>query len=125
MWMRLQVGQSLWYYQPWRYPLPSGNTIVRNRERVILERAPSLAFPKLQLYSYLLWLLQCNREMDMCLVEAPQLHLQIRQFCGFLGEAPSETPTQKFLVISFRSPNEVKCLRGSPLEHLLLFSVFF
>lgn len=63
MWVRLQMGQSLWFNQPWRYPLPNGNTMVRNSEQVVLGRAPNLAFPKLQL-SYLFWLLQCNREMD-------------------------------------------------------------
>lgn len=56
MWVRLQVGQSLWFNQPWRYPLPNGNTMVRNSEQVVLGRAPNLAFPRLQL-SYLFWLL--------------------------------------------------------------------
>ena len=55
MWVRLHVGQSLWYYQPGRYPLPSGNTIVRSRERVILGRAPRLAFPKRTSYSGSYW----------------------------------------------------------------------
>lgn len=53
--------------------------------------------------------------IDVCLVEIPQHPLQVLAILWFSWGNPIRNPKWKFLVILFRSHNEVELFQGLPL----------
>lgn len=131
-------GVSLWVWgkapdRPCHFGIASSgdffllneNTIVRSTEWAIARRKPSLTIPKLQISSYLFWLLHCNTDTDICLVEASQLHLQIWQFCGFLGGSPIRNPNTEIFSNLIQVFKWSRSVSGAPPWNTHFFLVSF